>query len=65
MTTFAGVAALAPLAMGVGAGSALLKPLAIAVVGGFVTSAFLLLLVLPSLLAGFGGGIDRDREAIS
>ena len=60
MTTFAGVAALAPLAMGVGAGSALLKPLAIAVVGGFVTSAFLLLLVLPSLLAGFGG---RTSEA--
>jgi len=56
MTTFAGVAALAPLALGVGAGSALLKPLAIAVVGGFVTSAFLLLIVLPSLLAGFGGG---------
>jgi multidrug efflux pump subunit AcrB len=53
MTTFAGVAALAPLALGVGAGSALLKPLAIAVVGGFVTSAFLLLIVLPSLLAGF------------
>jgi multidrug efflux pump subunit AcrB len=56
MTTFAGVAALAPLALGVGAGSALLKPLAIAVVGGFVTSAFLLLIVLPSLLAGFAGG---------
>jgi multidrug efflux pump subunit AcrB len=60
MTTFAGVAALAPLALGVGAGSALLKPLAIAVVGGFVTSAFLLLLVLPSLLAGFGGGVSND-----
>jgi len=58
MTTFAGVAALAPLALGVGAGSALLKPLAIAVVGGFVTSAFLLLIVLPSLLAGFGGRLD-------
>ena len=62
MTTFAGVAALAPLALGVGAGSALLKPLAIAVVGGFVTSALLLLVVLPSLLAGFGGGLDRERE---
>ena len=60
MTTFAGVAALLPLALGVGAGSALLKPLAIAVVGGFVTSAFLLLLVLPSLLAGFGGGSRED-----
>ena len=54
MTTFAGVAALAPLALGFGAGSALLKPLALAVVGGFVTSAFLLLLVLPSLLARSG-----------
>ncbi len=51
MTTLAGVAALAPLALGIGAGSALLKPLAIAVVGGIVTSAFLLLLALPSLLA--------------
>lgn len=58
MTTFAGVAALAPLALGLGAGSALLRPLAVAVVGGFVTSAFLLLLVLPSLLARFGGGLD-------
>ncbi len=54
MTTFAGVAALAPLALGIGAGSALLKPLALGVVGGFVTSAFLLLLVLPSLLGRFG-----------
>ena len=58
MTTFAGVAALAPLALGIGAGSALLKPLAIAVVGGFVLSTVLLLLVLPSLLARFGGGLD-------
>jgi multidrug efflux pump subunit AcrB len=58
MTTFAGVAALSPLALGLGAGSALLKPLAVAVVGGFVTSAFLLLVVLPSLLARFGGGLD-------
>ena len=62
MTTFAGVAALAPLALGLGAGSALLKPLAIAVVGGFVTSAFLLLIVLPSLLAGFGGGVETQPE---
>ncbi len=58
MTTMAGVAALAPLALGWGAGSALLRPLALAVVGGFVTSAFLLLVVLPSLLARTGGGVD-------
>lgn len=54
MTTGAGVSALAPLALGLGTGSALLKPLAIAVVGGFTTSAILLLLVLPALLARCG-----------
>jgi len=53
MTTFAGIAALAPLALGLGAGSALLKPLAVAVVGGFSISSFLLLLVLPALLGRF------------
>jgi multidrug efflux pump subunit AcrB len=51
MTTAAAVAALLPLALGIGSGSALLRPLAIAVIGGFMVSAFLLLLVLPSLLA--------------
>jgi multidrug efflux pump subunit AcrB len=56
MTTLAGVAALAPLAFGLGGGSELLRPLAIAVIGGFTLSAVLLLVVLPSLLARFGGG---------
>jgi hypothetical protein len=32
------------------------RPLSIAVVGGFTLSAFLLLLVLPALLARAGGG---------
>lgn len=58
MTTLAGVAALAPLALGLGAGSELLKPLAVAVIGGFALSAPLLLVVLPSLLARFGGGVE-------
>ena len=60
MTTAAGVAALAPLALGMGSGSALLRPLAIAVVGGFTLSALLLLLVLPALLACCGGLDDRQ-----
>ena len=58
MTTAAGIAALAPLALGLGSGATLLRPLAIAVVGGFCASALLLLLVLPSLLATFGGGTE-------
>ena len=49
MTTFAGIAAL-PLTLGLGASSVLLKPLAVAVVGGFALSALLLLLVLLALL---------------
>ncbi len=58
MTTAAGIAALAPLALGLGSGAMLLRPLAIAVVGGFCASALLLLLVLPSLLARCGGSMD-------
>jgi multidrug efflux pump subunit AcrB len=54
MTTLAGVAALAPLAFGPGSGSALLRPLAIAVIGGFAGSAPLLLLVLPLWLGATG-----------
>jgi multidrug efflux pump subunit AcrB len=53
MTTFAGIAALAPLALGIGSGATLLQPLAVAVVGGFCASAILLLLVLPALLVSF------------
>ena len=52
MTTAAGIAALAPLALGIGSGSALLRPLAVAVVGGFTLSVPLLLLALPALLTG-------------
>jgi multidrug efflux pump subunit AcrB len=61
MTSAAGIAALAPLALGLGSGSALLRPLAIAVVGGFTLSAALLLLVLPAMLAGCRLG--REEEA--
>ena len=42
----------------VAGGAAKMGEAGIAVVGGFVTSAFLLLIVLPSLLAGFGGRLD-------
>ena len=58
MTTLAGIAALGPLALGLGAGATLLQPLAIAVIGGFAASAPLLLLVLPPLLARSAAGAD-------
>ncbi|HUR27128.1 MAG TPA: efflux RND transporter permease subunit, partial [Planctomycetota bacterium] len=47
MTTFAAIAGLVPLALGVGAGSALQRPLAIAVIGGLLVSTAFTLIVVP------------------
>ena len=47
MTAFAAILALMPLALGLGAGAQMHKPLAIAIIGGFSLSIFLLLIVLP------------------
>jgi len=52
MTVLATACALAPLALGMGQGSQLVRPLAIAVIGGFVVSAPIVLLLLPALYAG-------------
>ena len=49
MTILASAFALAPLALALGEGSQLQQPLAIAVIGGFVLSGFLVLWVLPAL----------------
>jgi multidrug efflux pump subunit AcrB len=50
MTALGAIIALLPLAIGVGTGSELHQPLAIAVIGGFIIALPLLLIVLPSLL---------------
>ena len=47
MTTLAAILALLPLALGVGAGSQMQQPLAIAVIGGFSVSSLLLFFALP------------------
>jgi CzcA family heavy metal efflux pump len=47
MTALSEILGLAPLALGIGSGSALERPLAIAVIGGLITSTFLTLYVLP------------------
>lgn len=49
MTILASAFALGPLALALGEGSQLQQPLAIAVIGGFVLSGFLVLWVLPAL----------------
>lgn len=51
MTALGAIVALLPLAIGIGTGSELHQPLAIAVIGGFLIAMPLLLVVLPSLLA--------------
>ncbi len=51
MTTLATVFALLPLSLALGAGAQLLQPLAIAVIGGFIFSGLIVLLVLPALYA--------------
>jgi multidrug efflux pump subunit AcrB len=60
MTTLATLVALTPLIVGVGSGGSLLRPLAIAVVGGLFFSTFATLLLVPLLAVGW-----RERGAAS
>jgi len=50
MTAFGAIIALMPLALGIGTGSQLHQPLAVAVIGGFVIALPLLLVVYPTIL---------------
>ncbi len=50
MTALGAIIALMPLALGIGTGAQLHQPLAIAVIGGFLSALPLLLIVLPTLL---------------
>jgi CzcA family heavy metal efflux pump len=59
MTMLAAVSALFPLALGLGSGAQMQQPLAIAVIGGFATSSFLLLFGLPMVYRL----MRRDRVA--
>jgi multidrug efflux pump subunit AcrB len=49
MTALATVAGMLPLALGLGAGSEMLKPLAIAVIGGILASMVLSLVITPAV----------------
>jgi multidrug efflux pump subunit AcrB len=51
MTTLATLAGLFPLALGIGAGAELQRPLAVAVIGGLVTSTIATLGILPPIAA--------------
>jgi Cu/Ag efflux pump CusA len=50
MTALGAITALMPIALGIGAGSQLHQPLAIAIIGGFIVALPLLLIVLPTFI---------------
>jgi len=59
MTTFALIAGMLPVAIGIGEGSEFYRPMATAIIGGTITSTILTLLVVPS----FYDSIELTREA--
>lgn len=59
MTTFALIAGMLPVAIGVGEGGEFYRPLAIAIIGGTITSTVLTLLVVPTFYDSIE--IARDR----
>jgi len=59
MTALATIAGMLPLAFAFGSGSEMLKPLAIAVIGGLLSSILLSLILTPSI----NFYLDRDRPA--
>jgi len=61
MTTLCTLFGLLPLALGIGAGSELQRPLALAVIGGLVLSTPITLFAVPTLLVAIRGAAYRLR----
>ncbi len=59
MTTFALIAGMTPVAIGLGEGAEFYRPMAIAIIGGVITSTLLTLLVVPTFYDSIE--ITRDR----
>ena len=62
MTSLAAILGMLPLALALGAGSELLQPLAIAVIGGLVFALVLSLIVTPSVYSIFVSNRLRRRK---
>lgn len=65
MTTLTTVLGMIPLALGIGEGSALMQPLAVAVIGGLSLSTLLTLFVVPSAYVVFNTAADRWKAWIT
>ena len=61
MTTFALIAGMLPVAVGIGEGGEFYRPMAVAIIGGTITSTFLTLLVIPS----FYDSIETSRDRMA
>jgi multidrug efflux pump subunit AcrB len=62
MTALATLAGMLPLAFALGAGSQMLQPLAIAVIGGVLISMVLSLIITPAVHFLVTGGKDRSPK---
>ena len=62
MTSAAIIAAMTPVALGYGAGADTNAPLAVAIVGGMISSTLLTLLVVPAAYSLLENGIERLRR---
>jgi HAE1 family hydrophobic/amphiphilic exporter-1 len=72
MTTIAMIAGMAPIALGIGAGAEARAPMAIAVIGGLITSTLLTLVVVPvvyslidNLQTRIFAGTSRSAERLA
>ena len=63
MTTLAAIGGLLPLAIGLGSGAEMERPLAIAVIGGLSTATAFTLVLIPVLYAGFIGSTEPGVRA--
>jgi HAE1 family hydrophobic/amphiphilic exporter-1 len=61
MTTFALIAGMIPMAIGVGEGGEFYRPMAVAIIGGTITGTLLTLLVIPS----FYDSIETTRDKLA
>jgi HAE1 family hydrophobic/amphiphilic exporter-1 len=62
MTSITTILALLPLTLGFGEGAALRAPMAVAVIGGLVTSTLLTLVVIPSVYSLIDGLFNRAKN---